>query len=110
MARTKHSAPIPPIRVGSRAVTYTPPGPSGIERYSRLVFRCEILSLFLDGDEVESVDPDRDYSRHDLRADLRLPDGSIVTRAPYHDQERRDPAAYDGSSWCRPYITSMNIR
>lgn len=97
--------PIPPIRVGCKRVTYTPPGPVNIERYKRLVFHCEILALYVDGEEVESIDPNRNYYRHDVRADLRLPDGTLVDRAPYEHQD-----SPDGSSWCRPYISSMRIR
>lgn len=97
--------PIPPIRVGSKCVTYTPPGPVDISRYNRLVFHCEILALYVDGKAVESIDTNRSYYRHDVRADLRLPDGTLVDRVPYAEQP-----SPDGSSWCRPYISSMRIR
>jgi len=98
----------PPIRVGSKAVTYTPPGGGGAEKYSRLVYKCEIIALRLDGEAVTEIDGDRDYSKRDVRADLRLPDGSDVKGVPYTDQTLRDEG--DGSSWCRPYITSMTMR
>ena len=104
----KSVRPIPPIRVGSKAVTYTPPGPRDYTQYDRLVFRCEILALRLDGETVEEMDADARYDQRDVRADLRLPDGSEVKGVPYEDQVRH--AEGDSSSWCRPFITSMSAR
>lgn len=97
--------PIPPIRVGTKRVTYTPPGPNDASRYDRLVFRCELVALRLDGIPVDSIDPDTNYHRRNVRADLRLPDASMVLDVPYSHQD-----SPDGSSWCRPYITSVSVR
>jgi hypothetical protein len=104
----KSTRPIPPIRAGSKAVTYTPPGSIGPERYNRLVFHCEILALRLDGETVAEMDADARYNQRDVRADLRLPDGTEVKGVPYHDQTLW--VSGDGSSWCRPFITSMSVR
>jgi hypothetical protein len=104
---SRKSKAVPPIRVGSKAVTYTPPGPSGVKKYERLVFHCEILALRLDGVPVDAIYDNVRYDRRDVRADLRLPDGTEVKDAPYCDQVAWTPG--DGSEWCRPFITSMKI-
>jgi hypothetical protein len=104
----KTPRPAPPIRVGSKAVTYTPPGPRGAAVYGRLIYRCEIIALRLDDEPVSEMDAEQSYDRRDLRADLRLPDDSEVLNVPYHDQTLREPG--DGSSWCRPWISSMTVR
>lgn len=96
---------IPPIRVGSKSVTYTPPGPSDASVYDRLVFHCEILALRVDGEPRAGIDGDGNYRRHDVRADLRLPDGTTVFDVPYKDQD-----SPDGSGWCRPFISSISVR
>jgi hypothetical protein len=68
-----------------------------------LIFRCKILAMRVDALPVSEVSSDT--IGRGLRADLQLPDGSHVLDVPYRRSE--DPRE---GSWCRPYITSMELK
>lgn len=82
---------IPPIRVGSKAVTLT-------ESDGTVTYRCEILALYHNGAAVNEVDAD---TRRGVTADLRRPDGREVLGASMGTER---------GCWCRPYISSMTVR
>lgn len=104
----KKKAAAPPIRVGTKQVTYTPPAPwPKDDRYQALVFHCELERLTLDGAEVEMLDPEQNYYGHDVRARLRTPDGQILDEVPY--KHCTEDEAKTGS-WCRPWISSAVVR
>ena len=99
---------IPDIRVGSKKVTYTRPGPDqDFGNPQGADFRCEILALRVDGTEVDSIHPDAiPNSRRDIRADLKLPDGSVRKNVP----DKWNDEAPQLGSWCRPWLSSVTFR
>lgn len=101
-------APAPPIRVGSKAVTYTPPRPwPGDDRYKALVFHCELVSLTIDGAPIEEMDAERNWYGHAVFGDLRGPDGTDYPRVPYKSCTEDEGAT---GSWCWPWLSSVALR
>jgi hypothetical protein len=83
---------IPPIRVGSRRITFT-------SETGQLVYRCRLAALRLRGEAVDSIPGHA--PPHGVRADIELPDGTMLLDVPYQTGP---------FYWTRPHITSMTLR
>ena len=90
--RKSKAAPIPPIRVGTKRITYT-------DEAGAYHYKCELLSLRdKDGHAVSEIDADRS---HRYYADVLLPDGRRFDRVPH--------SGGTGAGWSRPWITSVKM-
>lgn len=99
----KTSKKIPPVKVGTSAITYTPPGEDFL--IGERVFKCRLMHLRVEDEEVDEIPGEVPTAfKLRIRADLLAPDGTW-----YRDVPLRNSAGQtkDTGSWCRPYITSI---
>lgn len=82
---------IPPIRVGSTAITL-------IEADGVRVYRCTLVALYRNGEVVQEVDAD---TYRGVTGDVQRPDGTTADGWPLGSAPRH---------WCRPFISSMTMR
>lgn len=91
MARRK-TLPIPPIKVGTRRITYTDPD-------GERVFRVHLLALYVNDHSVPEIEAER---AHRALADLELPDGRVLEKVKHS-------GGLEHHAWCRPWLSSIRI-
>lgn len=87
----KKKPKIPPIRVGSTAITL-------IEADDTRVYRCALVALYRGGVAVDEIDAD---TYRGVTGDVRRPDGTTAIGWPLGGAP---------GHWCRPFISSMTLR